>query len=368
LNHTAMKPSLFIGILVGLVAFNFVATVPIKIQEDVQASKGFWTWSCVLNATYTYNNTVEQICKGVMKTSSTGSIVVAVDLTSATLPVIGGYAVDQTSQLGYILMTSDPYDIDNTNFQTSIIVANVNTGAIQSTTPVSSSFYNFKSDQILATSFDSSSKNLYLLIQTNVQYPSMSNFKIVSISVTTGQFTIKLNSPLQSSNAFIYVSSALDATHGIYYVVMGSGSQGGWELYELNFQSNSVVMIPAPYGFVSIAYNPSSNGLTGTLFNAIGTANLMTYSPLTSSFTLFSNTSYVTNTTQWKYCGASSPLGALDQSISTYATMCCSDADGCSQGGVIQTVSLLNGQALSDSSTINWVNEIQFGLYWVTSN
>jgi hypothetical protein len=195
----------------------------------------------------------------------------------------------------------------------------------------------------------------------------MSNFKIVSVAVSSGQFTVKLNSPLSNSNAFIYVSSAFDATHGIYYVVMGSGSQGGWELYSLNIQSNGVSMVPAPYGFVSIAYNNATNSLVGTLFNSMGLANIMTYSVQNSVFSVLSNTSYVTNITPWKYCGAASPLGALDQSHSTYGTMCCSDSDGCSFGAVIQSVSLTNGSPGSASEVINWVNEIQFGLYWVSS-
>ena len=162
-------------------------------------------------------------------------------------------------------MSSDPYNIDNNNFQTAIVTANVNTGAIQSTISVPSSFYNFKSDQILSTSFDPNSKNLYLLILTNVyvkfilvlisirQYPSMSTFKIVSVGVSNGQFAIEFNSPLSNSDAFIYVSSAFDAADGIYYVVMGTGSQGSWELYALNIQSKTASVVTAPYGFVSIA-------------------------------------------------------------------------------------------------------------------
>src|SRR5437868_204084 len=110
----------------------------------------------------------------------------------------------------------------------------------------------------------------------------MSNFKIVSVAVSNGQFTIKLNSPLSNSNAVISV---------------------------------------------------------------------------------LSNASYVTNNTPWKYCGAASPLGALDQSHSTYGTMCCSDSDGCTLGAIIQSVSLNNGSPGTSSGVINWVNEIQFGLY-----
>lgn len=86
-----MKSSIIIGIFILAVGITVASCIPISIQtEDVGASKGFWTWSCVLNATYSYNNTVEQICKGIMKTSSTGSVILAVDLTSASLPVIGG--------------------------------------------------------------------------------------------------------------------------------------------------------------------------------------------------------------------------------------------------------------------------------------
>lgn len=80
----------------------------------------------------------------------------------------------------------------------------------------------------------------------------MATFKIVSIAVSNGQVSTKFNSPLNST-AFIYISSAFDAANGVYYVVMGTGSQGDWELYSLNIQSNNAVVVTAPYGFVSIA-------------------------------------------------------------------------------------------------------------------
>lgn len=122
------------------------------------------------------------------------------------------------------------------------------------------------------------------------------------------------------------------------------------------------------FNLLIFSYNSASNSLIGTLFSSKGTAQIMTYTVLTSGFSVVSNSSYVSNTTQYKYCGASSPLGALDQSSSTYATMCCSDSDGCDAGAVIQSVNLANGSALSSTGYINWVNEVQFGLYWITSS